>query len=88
MLTHHDKISQETLQSFGVIPIPLPYGDVLAGLQTGLIDTVAMSPIGAIALQWYTQIKYITDMPLLYSLGILALNKKPLIKCLLLIKNC
>ena len=71
-----DKISQETLQSFGVTPIPLPYGDVLAGLQTGLIDTVAMSPIGAIALQWYTQIKYITDMPLLYSLGILAINKK------------
>lgn len=72
----NDKISQETLQSFGVTPIPLPYGDVLAGLQTGLIDTVAMSPIGAIALQWYTQIKYLTDMPLLYSLGILAINKK------------
>lgn len=71
-----DKISQETLQSFGVTPIPLPYGDVLAGLQTGLIDTVAMSPIGAIALQWYTQIKYFTDMPLLYSLGILTINKK------------
>lgn len=72
----NDKISQETLHSFGVTPIPLPYGDVLAGLQTGLIDTVAMSPIGAIALQWYTQIKYVTDMPLLYSLGILAINKK------------
>jgi len=71
-----DKISQETLQSFGVTPIPLPYGDVLAGLQTGLINTVAMSPIGAIALQWYTQIKYITDMPLLYSLGILTINQK------------
>ncbi|MCW8930222.1 MAG: TRAP transporter substrate-binding protein DctP [Gammaproteobacteria bacterium] len=72
----NDRISQETLQSFGVTPIPLPYGDVLAGLQTGLIDTVAMSPIGAIALQWYTQIKYITDMPLLYSLGILTINQK------------
>ena len=72
----NDKLSQETLQSFGVTPIPLPYGDVLAGLQTGLIDTVAMSPIGAIALQWYTQIKYLTDMPLLYSLGILTINKK------------
>ncbi len=72
----NDKLSQETLQSFGVTPIPLPYGDVLAGLQTGLIDTVAMSPIGAIALQWYTQIKYVNDMPLLYSLGILAVNAK------------
>ena len=67
---------QNILQSFGVTAIPLPYGDVLAGLQTGLINTVAMSPIGAIALQWYTQINYITDMPLLYSLGILTINKK------------
>lgn len=72
----NDKSGQETLQSFGVTAIPLPYGDVLAALQTGLIDTVAMSPIGAIALQWYTQIKYITDMPLLYSFGILTINNK------------
>ena len=72
----NDKISQETWQSLGVTPIPLPYGDVLTGLQTGLIDTVTMSPIGAIALQWYTQIKYVTDMPILYSLGVLTINKK------------
>ena len=72
----NDITFQKILQSFGVTPIPLPYGDVLAGLQTGLINTVAMSPIGAIALQWYTQINYITDMPLLYSLGILTINKK------------
>ncbi len=72
----NDKTGQESLRSFGVTAIPLPYGDVLAALQTGLIDTVAMSPIGAIALQWYTQIKYITDMPLLYSFGILTINNK------------
>jgi TRAP-type C4-dicarboxylate transport system substrate-binding protein len=72
----NDKTGQETLRSFGVTAIPLPYGDVLAALQTGLIDTVAMSPIGAIALQWYTQIKYITDMPLLYSFGTLSMSKK------------
>ncbi|MDX2507861.1 MAG: TRAP transporter substrate-binding protein DctP [Gammaproteobacteria bacterium] len=72
----NDRVSQETLQSFGVTAIPLAYGDVLAGLQTGLINTVAMSPIGAIALQWHTQIKFITDMPLLYSLGVLTIDKK------------
>ncbi|MCU7835629.1 MAG: TRAP transporter substrate-binding protein DctP [gamma proteobacterium symbiont of Taylorina sp.] len=71
-----DMLFQKTLQSFGVTAIPLPFGDVLAGLQTGLINTVAMSPIGAIALQWYTQINYITDMPLLYTLGLLAIDKK------------
>jgi len=73
---NNDTIFQKTLKSFGVTAIPLPYGDVLAGLQTGLIDTVAMSPIGAIALQWYTQINYITDMPILYTMGLLAIDKK------------
>jgi len=72
----NDTNFQKILKSFGVTAIPLPYGDVLAGLQTGLINTVAMSPIGAIALQWYTQINYIIDMPLLYSLGILTIEKK------------
>jgi len=72
----HDILFQQTLKSFGVTAIPLPFGDVLAGLQTGLIDTVAMSPIGAIALQWYTQINYVTDMPLLYTLGLLAIDNK------------
>ncbi|MGD9389392.1 MAG: TRAP transporter substrate-binding protein DctP [Thioalkalispiraceae bacterium] len=66
----------DMVEMFSVTPIPLPIGDVLAGLQTGLIDTVAISPIGALALQWHTQINYITDMPLLYGYGLLAIDKK------------
>jgi len=72
----NDQAALEMIQEFGVSPIPLPLGDVLAGLQTGLIDTVAMSPIGAIALQWHTQIKYLTHLPMLYSYGVLVLDKK------------
>jgi TRAP-type C4-dicarboxylate transport system substrate-binding protein len=72
----NDASSMEAVAAFGVTPIPLPYGDVLAGLQTGMINTVAMSPIGAISLQWHTQIKYLTDLPLMYSLGIFAFNAK------------
>ena len=72
----NDQAALTMIKQFDVTPIPLPLGDVLAGLQTGLIDTVAISPIGAIALQWHTQIKYFTRLPLLYSYGVLALNKK------------
>lgn len=72
----NDASSLEAITAFGVTPIPLPFGDVLAGLQTGMINTVAMSPIGAIALQWHTRIKYLTDLPLMYSLGIFAFNAK------------
>ncbi len=72
----NDDVALEAVRTFGVTPIPLPLGDVLAGLQTGLINTIAASPIGALALQWYTQIKYITDLPVLYSYGVLAISNK------------
>jgi len=57
-------------------PIPLPMADVYTGLQTGMIDTIGSNPTGAIAFQWHTKIKYITDMPLIYTLGIFAVDKK------------
>jgi TRAP-type C4-dicarboxylate transport system substrate-binding protein len=64
------------VENFSITPIPLPVGDVLAGLQTGLINTVAISPIGALALQWHTQVKNITDMPLLFGYGTLAISTR------------
>ena len=63
---NNNKPALLALQALGVSPIPLGLGDVLAGLQSNLINTIATSPIGAIALQWHTQVKYITDMPILY----------------------
>jgi TRAP-type C4-dicarboxylate transport system substrate-binding protein len=49
---------------------------VLTGLQTGLIDTVAGPPVGAVALQWFTKVKYFTDMPVIYSYGSIILTDK------------
>ena len=72
----NNKQAEVTLESFGISPIPLNIGDVLAGLQTNLIDTVAVSPIVAIALQWHTQIKYITDIPLTYLYATLVIDNK------------
>ncbi len=45
-------------------------------MQTGLIDTVATPPIGAVALQWHTQIQYLTEMPFLYVCATLAVDKR------------
>lgn len=60
----------------GVSPIALPLSDVLTGLQTGLINTVVTSPIGALALQWHTHIKYITDQPVNYLVATMIIDKK------------
>lgn len=71
-----DDITRLTLEAVGVSPIPMPITDVLTGLQTGLITTVGTSPVGAIALQWHTKIKYVTDVPGMYLYGTLAIDKK------------
>jgi TRAP-type C4-dicarboxylate transport system substrate-binding protein len=71
-----DNFSRTAFESLGVSPIPLPLTDVLTGLQTGLIDTIASSAMGAIALQWHTKVKYITNTPLMYLYGTLILQRK------------
>ena len=72
----HDPTVSEAMHAFGIKPIPLPIADVRAGLQTGLIDTVTVSPIGAIVLQWHTQVKYLTELPMAYIYGLLAVDRK------------
>jgi len=75
-----DEISLQAFQTIGVSPVPLPLTDVLTGLQTGLIDTVASSPVGAIALQWHTRIRHVADIPLTYLYGTLVIQDKALEK--------
>jgi TRAP-type C4-dicarboxylate transport system substrate-binding protein len=71
----NDLTSIETMKAFGIQSIPLPFVDVRAGLQTGLVDTVTISPYAAIVLQWHTQLRYITDLPLVYVFGLLAIDQ-------------
>ena len=72
----NDVVSARLAQSIGVTPIPLTLPDVLPGLQTGLVNTVAVSPMGAIVLQWHTQVAHITDIPLMYFCGVISLTGK------------
>ena len=71
-----DPIAARIIESFGVSPIPLYLTDVLAGLQTGLIDAVAVPPLVALALQWHNHVTHMTDLPLMYTYSMLALDKK------------
>ena len=64
------------LAAFGIVPVPLSIVDVLAGLQTGLIDTVAVPPTAAIVLQWHTQLDYILDLPFMYIYSVFVLDAR------------
>lgn len=70
----------EGVKAFELKPIPLAVSDVLAGLQTGLIDTVTTSPIGAVALQWHTRVNYLLDVPFMYIYALLVADQKAFLR--------
>jgi TRAP-type C4-dicarboxylate transport system substrate-binding protein len=71
-----DDITRAMFETLGAPSLPLPLTDVLTGLQTGLITTIGATATGAIALQWHTKVKYLTDMPTMSIYGALAVDKK------------
>jgi TRAP-type C4-dicarboxylate transport system substrate-binding protein len=68
-------MSKAIFDEAGVKAIPLTVPDVLVGLQTGLVDVVYAPPTGAISLQWFTKVKYLTDFPLVYLAGGVVVKK-------------
>ena len=64
----------------GVTSVPLNIPDVLLGLQTNLINVVYASPSATIVLQWFTRAKYVTQLPINYTLGALLIDKRTFAK--------
>ncbi len=75
-LPEGDQISYQGMKSLDLSPVSLPITDVLTGLQTGLIDIVAIPPVVALALQWHTKVKYVTRMPVLYAMGFMVIGER------------
>ncbi|MDF1761873.1 MAG: TRAP transporter substrate-binding protein DctP [Oleibacter sp.] len=75
-----DLIGQTTFEKGNVNPVSLPISDVYTSLQTGLIDTFVVNPSSAIALQWHSKIKYVTDYPLLFLVGMIVIDDKSFAK--------
>jgi TRAP-type C4-dicarboxylate transport system substrate-binding protein len=71
-----DKVTYSAMSSLGLSPVVLPITDVLTGLQTGLLELIATPPVGAVILQWYTKTKYFTDLPIAYTMGMMAIDKR------------
>ena len=71
-----DPIAESAFKVLGVAPIPLTITDVMTSLQTGLIDGVYTSPYAAIALQWFTRVKYMLNIPLADASGAVVISRK------------
>lgn len=46
----------------GFQPVGLPVTEVLTGLQTGLINAIAVPPLGALSFQWFGLAPHMTEM--------------------------
>jgi TRAP-type C4-dicarboxylate transport system substrate-binding protein len=70
-----DQIAYEAFKALGISPVTMPLTDVLTGLQTQLLDSVTVSPTGAVVLQLHTTLRYITDLQLSYVYGALVIDR-------------
>lgn len=71
-----DQVAETALKRLGVSPIPLAVADVFTSLQTGVIDTFYSPPLGAVAMQWFSKVKYFQEFPLTHSTGGLVVTNK------------
>jgi TRAP-type C4-dicarboxylate transport system substrate-binding protein len=71
-----DKLAALFFKAFEVSPIPLALPDVLTSLQMGVVNAVYSPPLACIALQWFTRVKYMTDVPITYGFGAMLVSNK------------
>ncbi len=70
-----DPLSAAVFTAADLSPVPLPITDVYSSLSTGLIDTVVAPPLGAIAFQWFTKTRYMTEIPMADGIGALIVTR-------------
>ncbi len=73
-----DPLGEAFFKASNIDPIPLSIIDVYTQLSAkhGSIDTVYTSTFGAIALQWYSKLKYATRIPLTNAIGGLIVSNR------------
>ncbi|MBY0516004.1 MAG: TRAP transporter substrate-binding protein DctP [Bacteriovoracaceae bacterium] len=71
-----DELVKAMIESAGLVSTPLAITDVLSSLSTGIIDAAYAPPLGILALQWQSKVKYLIDFPTAWSMGALLISKK------------
>ena len=71
-----DPVGFAALRALGIAPVVMPVTDVMTGLQTDLLDSVTVPPVGAVVFQWHTRLKYITNVPVAYVYAALLIDRK------------
>jgi TRAP-type C4-dicarboxylate transport system substrate-binding protein len=71
-----DPIFAEFLKVVGANPVRLGVPEVYAALQTKMVDVVPVSPLAAVAMQWFTKLKYMSKDSFGIILGASVVKKE------------
>jgi TRAP-type C4-dicarboxylate transport system substrate-binding protein len=66
----------DTWRKLGFNAFSLPFGDILVGLQTGMIDAFYAPPLVAATFQWFGQARYMTALPVAPVVGAVIMNSE------------
>ncbi len=75
-----DQLVGAMFKKLGVNGVPLGVPEVDAGLTSGKINACYGSPVAAVALQWYSKVKYMTSMPMSFAIGATVISTDALKK--------
>ncbi|RMH42963.1 MAG: hypothetical protein D6689_06455 [Deltaproteobacteria bacterium] len=64
-----DPLASQLTDKLGFNGVPLAVPEVLPALASGRIDACFGSPLAAVALQWHTQVRYMTSLRVVYGIG-------------------
>ena len=72
-----DPVFAEFIHVIGANPVRMGLPEVYGGLQTRMVDTVPASALAAVALQWYTRLKYMAkdNFNIMVGGGIITVDK-------------
>ena len=64
-----DPMSSAFIDKLKLNGVPLSIPEIDPALTSGKINACMSSPLGAIALQWYTKVKYMGSTPMVFAIG-------------------
>jgi TRAP-type C4-dicarboxylate transport system substrate-binding protein len=71
-----DRLVGSIFKKLGLNGVPLGVPEVDAALTSGKIDACYGSPVAAVALQWYSKVKFMTSMPMSFAMGANVISTK------------
>jgi TRAP-type C4-dicarboxylate transport system substrate-binding protein len=70
-----DLVGRRVQALTGLTQVPLSPGEVLEALKSGAVNAYYASPYAALAMQWFTKVRYFVDVRMAMAVGAIVVSK-------------